>query len=105
HLVFPASYEGVPVEQEVIGTSGDTINPGPLPRVAASQGILKRVHAWRGLVGVGDVELVAAKNGSKELWVHVNQYFEESNRNQIPASVDGVAVVILPGFPPGPEAG
>ncbi|MGO9606885.1 MAG: hypothetical protein ACLQAT_26425 [Candidatus Binataceae bacterium] len=104
HLVFPASYEGVPVEQEVIGTSGDTINPGPLPRVAASPAILKRGHEWRSLVGVGDVELVAAKNGSKELWVHVNRYFEESCRSQIPPSVDGVPVVILPGFPPGPEA-
>ena len=104
HRVFPASYEDVPVEQESIGTSGETINSGPRPRVAASPAILKYGHEWSRLVGVGDVEVVAAKNGSKELWVHVNRYFEESNRRQIPASGDGVPVVILPGFPPGPRS-
>src|SRR5208282_5427074 len=75
------------------------------PKAAISAAVLKYRDEWMRLLGVGKVELATSKSGSDEIWVHVDLHFEESGRSQIPASLDGVPVVILPGFPPGPEIG
>lgn len=77
---------------------------GAVPKTALSAAVLKYRSEWMKLGGIGKVELVPSHNGSDEILIHVDPHFADPPRSQIPAAVDGVPVVILPGFPTGPEA-
>src|SRR5208282_292632 len=76
----------------------------PTKRTAAAAAA-KYNSEWTNLVGVDKVEQASSKYGGEEIRVHVDLHFESSSRTGIPASLDGIPVVIFPGFPAGPDLG
>ncbi|MGC1343910.1 MAG: hypothetical protein WA854_16375, partial [Candidatus Binataceae bacterium] len=72
-------------------------------KTALSAAVLRYRNEWMALGGIREVELITSQNGGDEILVRVDLHFADPPRSQIPASVDSVPVVILPGAPPGPE--
>jgi|SRR5208282_4417208 len=69
------------------------------PKAAVSAAVRKYRNEWIDLIkAVWRVESAAPKNGSEEILVYVDPTLglTESTRSQIPASIEGIPVVLLP---------